>query len=290
MQKTYFRYVLLVPALLILAATTIYPIAFAFVLSFREWKIAKSPTPGPFIGFENYQRAFSDANFWNALKVTSMYTVMGVGLAVGLGLAIALLLQKPTRASRIVKPLLIFPFAVSLALKGYSFRFMLVPEFGVLDRILDTLFPFVAELNWLAHPFWALFWMSVPEVWGWAPLIALMFLGALGSISPEIFEAAKVDGATNFELFWHITLPLLRPIIVIVTLLKSIFSLRMFDLVRTMTAGGPGRATETLNYYIYTVGFNFFDMGYASSLAVILAVLLSLFALLYSRVLLGGEK
>ena len=126
------------------------------------------------------------------------------------------------------------------------------------------------------------------ETWGWAPLIALMFVGALGAISPDIFNAAKIDGATNWEVFRHITLPLLRPVILIVTLLKTIFSLRMFDQVVTMTGGGPGKATQTINYYIYQIGFGrSLDMGYASAIAYILVVLLSIFAFFYVKVLLN---
>jgi len=112
-----------------------------------------------------------------------------------------------------------------------------------------------------------------------------MFVGALGSISPDIFEAAKVEGATNWQLFWKVTLPLLSPVIVIVTLLKTIFSLKMFDQVVSMTGGGPGRATQTLNYYVYINGFRFLDMGYAAALSYILIIALSIFAVIYVRML-----
>ena len=199
----------------------------------------------------------------------------------------ALVLQKPSRFNTVVKTTLIFPFAVAPALKGYSWRFMLNPSWGVYDTMLDTIFPFAADVVWLSNAFWAQFWLAMSEVWGWAPLIALMFIGALGSISPSIFEAAKVEGANNFELFWNITLPLLKPVIIIITLLKTIFSLKMFDQVVTMTGGGPGRATQTLNFYVYLNGFRFIDMGYASALAYLLIIALTVFAILYVKALYG---
>lgn len=275
------------------------------------------------MGFDNYIRAFTDRNFLNSFFVTVNFTILSVALSVIIGLAIALLLQRQSRINTFTKTLLIFPFAVSPALKGYSFRFMLNDNYGVFDAIFDPIFSalgFIVTLGglikypafsigwepnrvnvipeisfpitnttvWLGEDFWALFWIAMSETWGWAPLIALMFIGALGSISTDIFNAAKIDGATNWEVFRHITLPLLKPVILIVTLLKTIFSLKMFDQVVTMTGGGPGRATQTINYFIYQTAFGrSLDMGYASAIAYILVVLLSIFAFFYVKVLLS---
>ncbi len=290
MRSKSFKFILLAPAVFVILATTTYPLLNALLTSFRDWRLTSSPTPGDWIGLENYRRALSDAGFLNSAWVTLEFTVLSVVLSVVIGLGMALLLQRQGRVNAVVKTLLIFPFAVSPALKGFSWRFMLNPSFGVYDASIDTVFPAAANIVWLGEPFWALFWLAMSEVWGWAPLIALMFIGALGSISPEIFQAAQIDGATNWTTFRFITLPLLRPVILIVTLLKTIFSLKMFDQVVTMTGGGPGRATQTLNYYIYQSGFRNLDMGYASALAYILVISLSIFAFLYVRVLLGRRE
>ena len=285
MRSRHMKFIMLVPALLVVVVTTGYPFVSAVVLSFREWRMNRSPTPGAFVGFDNYVRGFHDRFFWNSIGVTIIFTIISVSMAVIIGLAIALLLQKSSRLNTVIKVCLIFPYAVSPVLKGYSWRFMLNPEWGVLDGLIDSLIPPLADVVWLSHPFWAQFWLATSEVWGWAPLIILMFIGALGSIPPEIFDAAQVDGATGFQLFRHVTLPLLRPVIVIITLLKIIFSLKMFDQVVTMTGGGPGRATQTLNYYVYINGFRFVDMGYAAALACLLTVLLAVCAILYVRAL-----
>jgi len=277
------KFILLAPAVLLVLATSTYPLIFALVTSFRRWRLDRSRTPQDFIGLDNYLRAFDDRFFWNSINVTVTFTVVSVVLSVIIGLAIALVLQKPGRFNTFLKTLLIFPFAVSPALKGYSFRFMLNPSYGILDQWLDAAFPWTTDIVWLSHNFWALFWLAISEVWGWAPLIALMFIGALGSISPDIFEAARVQGTTNWQLFRYITLPLLSPVIIIITLLKTIFSLKMFDQVVTMTGGGPGRATQTLNHYVYHAGFVTLDMGYASALGYILISVLTLFAYFYVR-------
>ena len=286
MRNSNFKYVLLLPTMLILVVTTFLPILQVANLSFQRWQITRSLTPQGYIGFDNYIRAFQDADFLNSLWVTFAYTSMTAFFSIVVGVFIAVTLQRSSFWANIVKALLIFPFAISLTLRGYSYRFMLLDGQGIIDTILDFFFPFMSDVIWLANPFWALFWMSAALFWAWGPLGGLMILGALNNIDRSIFEAAKVDGATNWRTFTNITLPLLRPMIMVVALLITLFSSRMFDLVLTMTGGGPGRATETLNFFIYRVGFKIFDMGYASALAMILTVILIFLSYLYSRMLL----
>lgn len=281
----YSKYILLGPSLLVLVATAFYPMMFALIVSFRDWRLAYSLTPGDFVGFDNYIRALSDKAFHNSLLLTIKFVLISVPLSIGIGLGIALLLQKHTPLSTFTKTLLLLPFGVAPALKGYSWRFMLDPGYGIFDAMIDKLIPPLADVVWLQEEFWALFLLAVTEVWGWAPLIALIFLGALGSINRDVLEAAKVDGATEWQLFWWVTLPLLGPVILLVTLLRMIFSLRVIDQVFTMTGGGPGDSTETLNFFVYKVGFQFFDIGYASALAYILMAMLFAVSYFYVKTL-----
>ena len=288
MRKKYVVVLLLLPAIFVLASTTLYPIVRAFITSFRVWQLDKTPTPGNFVGFRNYLRAFDDPHFLNSVLVTLNYTVVSVILSVVIGLIIALVLQKRSIVSTVLKACLILPYAMAPALKGYSWRFMLNPYFGVIDSIIDTFLPWFSEVVWLGSPGWALFWLAVTEVWGWSPYIGLVFIGALDSLPQQVFEVAQIDGANKIQTFFHVTLPMLRPIIVMVTLLKIIFSVRQFDAVVTMTGGGPGRATETVNYFIYKSGFRFFDMGYASALAYLLVFGLFIFAFIYVKKVVRG--
>ena len=322
-KKRWVPWVLIGPALIVIVATTVYPLLAALYFSFHKYKLRKPPqfaiqlaseAGDPLISIDwsalsldNYALAFSDSRFINSLNVTFWFTVLSVALSVLIGLFIAVIVQKEGTLHTFTKVLLIFPFAVSPALKGYSWRFMLNEEYGIYDLLIDNLIvaplnaliylfntlPFVditpisESIVWLGHHFWSLFMLAMSETWGWAPLIALMFVGALGSIDIQIFEAARIDGANNFQIFWRVTLPLLRPVILIVTMLKTIFSLKMFDQVVTMTGGGPVRATQTINYYIHQVGFvRSLDIGYASAMSYILVVILTVLAALYvSRVL-----
>ncbi len=287
-KKTYL--ILLAPAIVALASTTLYPFFNALITSFRVWQLDKTPTPGQFVGFQNYARVFSDPNFLNSVIVTINYTIISVALSIVIGLVIALMLHRPGRFNAILKICLILPYAMAPALKGYSWRFMLNPYFGVVNALLDTFMPWWQDVVWLGTPGWALFWLAVTEVWGWSPYIGLVFIGALDSLPNQIFDVAKVDGANRLQTFWYVTLPMMKPIIVMVALLKIIFSVRQFDAVVTMTGGGPGRATETVNYFIYKTGFRFFDMGYASALAYLLVAGLFIFAFLYVRGVIRGGK
>jgi len=284
-RNPYTKFLLLAPALLLVVATTIYPLINAFLLSFQRWRLNRTPQPSGFVGIDNYLFAFKDKFFAQSVLVTLEYTTLSVVLSLIVGLGMAMILQKRTKLNLFVRLFLIFPFAVSPALKGVSFAFFLNHDYGIFHALISAIFPPAKDMVWLADPFWALFWIAISELWGWAPLYALTFIGALGSISPEIFEAAKVDGAQNWDMFWKITLPMLRPVLIIAALLKTIFSLKLFDQVVTMTGGGPGRSTQTLNYYVYLTGFRTLDMGYAAALSFILFAALAIFAYFYMRTL-----
>ena len=283
------RWALLLPALIVIGAVILYPMLSSLITSFRSWQLIMSPAPGPFVGLDNYSRAFSDAGFLNSLRVSGLYLLISVPLSIVLGLGIALILSKPTRLNTFARALLIFPFAVAPVLKGYSWRFMLNPEYGVYANMVGGVIPPLKGYLWLGHDFSALLVIAFSEVWGWAPLFALMFIGALGSIPGETTEAARVDGATNWQIFWRITLPLLAPVIYIVALLKIISAFKMFDQVAIMTGGGPGDSTQTLYYYVYQLAFRNLDMGYASAVSYILVILMGVLAFLYVRTLMRRD-
>jgi multiple sugar transport system permease protein len=284
------RWWLLGPAILLIGATVIYPMVSSFITSFRDWRLINSPDPGPFVGFGNYARAFSDRGFLNSLRVSGVYTLISVGLTLLLGLSMALLLSKPTKLNTFTRALLIFPFAVTPVLKGFSWKFMLNPEYGVYAQMVGAVIPALKGYLWLGHDLSALFVIAFSEVWGWSPLFALMFIGALGSIPPETTEAAKMDGATGLQIFFKITLPLLAPVIYIVALLKTISAFKMFDQVTIMTGGGPGDSTQTLYFHVYQLAFRNLDLGYASAVSYLLVALMAAIAFFYVRTLLSGKE
>lgn len=280
-SKSKSAYGLLAPSLIILAIMTLVPMIYNLYISTQSLVLSKGPT-GNFIGLTNYITVLQDGTFWKRLATTGIYTVMSVGMTIVLGLALALLLQRTSRTHTFIKMLLIFPYAISPAIKGYMWRFMLAPD-GLFDRALDTIFPWTADYVWLAMEGWSLFWVATTEVWGWTPMVALMFLGALGQINPSVFEAASLDGVKNTQMFRYITFPLVRPVVISTTILKTIFSLKMYDTIVTMTGGGPGDSTQTINYYIYQNGFKFTKLGYAAAMALLVCIIVIMLVAIYVR-------
>jgi len=284
MRDRHLKYLLVLPAVVVVFATAIWPLIQSLILSFRFWKLSKSSTPGPFIGWENYSWAiFEEPDFWNATLVTTVYTVLTVGLTTLIALGIALLLAPGGRLRLTVRTLLILPFAMSPALVGVSFRFMFNPEFGLFDAFFGLLIPPLAEVSWLSDPTLAFAVCVMADIWGWIPFITLVLIGGIAAVPKETIEAAYVDGASAFAAFRDVTLPQLMPVLAIVTILKSIFSIKTFDQIYMLTNGGPGNATQTLAHYAYFNGFKYYDMGYAASVAWIMVLPMIVLTYFYTR-------
>lgn len=244
---------------------------------------------GPFVGLDNYVRAFSDSQFWHSVLITLIFSGFTVLITIVFGIGVALLLSKEKRFLSYLRAILIIPFAMSAALVGYSWRFMLNSEYGLFDKIIDFFIPALADIEWLGTPQTSMAALVSVVVWIWLPFMSLMFISGLMGMPREVFEAAQVDGASRFRTLIHIILPMLRPIILIAAILMTMFSLKTFDPVVTLTRGGPGTSTEVLNFLIYKTGFRYFDMGYASALGYILAMITIGFVVIYMRRLVKGD-
>ena len=274
---------LLAPALLFVAAMALFPLVSSLALSFREWKLAASPRPGPWVGFENYVNLPDDPDFLESLRATALFVGLDVSITLAVALGTALLLQRAGRLSDFARVLLILPFVMSPALIGISFRFFLNPEFGIAHHLLGWLVPPLAEKVWLADATLAMAAVVASDVWHWAPYMTLVILGGLASIPRETLEASRVDGASPWATFRDITLPQLLPVLAVVLVLKTVFALKAFDTIFTLTSGGPGTSTQTLAYYVYHAAFSYYDMGYAAAAAYVLTALLLVLSALYLR-------
>ena len=290
MKDRTLSYALLVPAFVIVLATTLYPLAYSFVTSFREWDLTRQRRPGGFVGVENYAHAATESGFQNSLWVTTVFVVTSVVLTLVLAMSLALLLRRKGPLHTFTRIVLILPFAMSPALIGVSYRFMFNPEFGVLAQGIGAVFPWLRGTPWLADPDLAMAILVLTDVWHWTPYMTFMCLGGLASIPRETEEAARIDGASNLRIVFGIVLPQMRGVLLVVAVLKTIFALKMFDQVVTLTGGGPGTSTETMAFFIFNVGFKWFDMGYASALAWILTVIMGAISAWYVRMLLSERK
>ena len=283
-----YKYALLTPAILLIALTTIYPLIQSFWISLHSWDLTRSVNIESFVWFDNYIRAFSDTQFWNSVLVTIIFTVGTVATTIILGFGVALLLSKEKKHLSFLRAVLIIPFALSPALVGYSWRFMLNPEYGLFDRIIGFLIPPLADVVWLGSPTTAMIALISVVVWIWLPFMSLMLISGLMGLPEEVFEAAAVDGASKWTILIKITVPMMKPILLISTILMTMFTLKAFDPVVTLTQGGPGTSTEVLNFLIYKTGFRYFDMGYSSALGYILAIITVGFVVVYMRSLNKG--
>ncbi|MFY8040920.1 MAG: carbohydrate ABC transporter permease [Bosea sp. (in: a-proteobacteria)] len=277
------RYLLLVPALVIVLGTTLWPLGSAIATSFRNWRLKRSPVPQGWVGLDNYAFAFEEPEFWNALQVTAVFVTLDVVIAVAVSLGLALLLRRAGVLQSLTRAVLILPFAMSPALIGVSFRFMFNGEYGVLAKGIGWLVPPLADVIWLASPGYAMAALILSDVWHWFPYLTLIFLGGLAAVPVETEEAALIDGATAWQTTLLVVLPQIKGVIAVALVLKTIFALKMFDSVQTLTGAGPGITTQTLAHYVYTIGFVHYDMGHASALAIVLTAILVGIGILYTR-------
>ena len=284
MRDSVLKYLLVLPAILIVLSTAIWPLAEAARLSFTVGRLSRPLSLDQYIGFENYSWAFfEDPAFWNAVLVTVVFTILTVVITTILALGLAILLAPGGRLRSFCQALLILPFAMSPALIGISFRFMFNPEFGLFDAFFGIIFPPLADISWLASPTLAFAVIVITDIWGWIPFLTLILIGGLASIPNETIEAAQVDGAGRWRVFRDMTLPQLAPVLAVVIILKSIFSLKAFDHVYMLTNGGPGTATQTLSHYIYFNGMKYGQIGYASSVAWLMVIPMVFLTYAYTR-------
>ncbi|WP_137178298.1 carbohydrate ABC transporter permease [Roseomonas sp. AR75] len=287
MRDRTLKYLLILPAALIVLGTTIWPLGVSLVTSFRDWRLTRSLTPGPFIGTEHYLIAFTDdPDFANAAMVTGLFVLIDVTLTVVSALGLALLLRRAGVLQSVTRAVLILPFAVSPALVGISFRFMFNAEMGVFTWLAGVLAPPLQGFVWLADEWAALLVLVFSDAWRWVPYMTLVVLGGLAALPREPEEAARIDGATEWQVLRDVTIPALLPVLAVVAILKTVFALKMFDQVVTLTGGGPGAATTTLAYLVYSIAFRWYDMGYASAVAWILTAILVFLAIWYMKLIL----
>lgn len=284
MRQSRLAYALLAPAILIVAATTIYPMVSSFWTSLHLFNLSRSLELGRFVGLQNYTDAFTDdPEFPEVLRVTATFVILNVALTILGALGLAILLRRAGVGQSILRTLIILPFAMTPALIGISWRFMLNPDYGAINRTIGMILPFADQVNYLASPALAMASLLSADIWHWTPYFAFMLMGGLSTIPPETQEAARIDGATERRVFFDVTLPQLLPVLGVAIVLKSVFALKVFDMVVTMTAGGPGRSTSTLSFFAYHLGFRDYDFGYASAVAYLLTIVLFALSLLYMR-------
>lgn len=266
-----FAAALLAPAFMALLATTTFPLLFLAWTSTQRMDLAMPFLDGS-VGVGNYRDLLVDGRFWSSLSISLAYTVSTVVLQVVVGLALALFVMEMRRGQAVFRLVAILPVVLSPAVVGMVWRtFMLAPEFGIVDYLAIT--AGLGSRNWLGDPTLALVSVIVIHTWQWTPFAFMVLLASLAALPEDIYEAARLDRADAWARFRRITLPLLRPAIVMVVIMRTMVALTAFAAIFTVTGGGPGTATEILNLYAYRKSFTELSIGYGSALAVALLIL-----------------
>jgi multiple sugar transport system permease protein len=273
------------PAVVTLFLIVIIPIVFNLYLAFNKWTIGLGQPR--FIGLGNFIELLSDERVLNGVKVMIYFSGLSLSLEMALGLLIAVYFNRQFKGSEIVQAIYILPFAATPVAVALIWRIMLNPEIGVMNYLLRSVG--LPGSLWVSSPLTVIPALVMVDVWKWTPMITLIVLAGLKSLPHEPYEAARVDGASALQIFWYITLPLIRPVLIAALMLRSLDNLKEFDMLYTITQGGPGIASETLYLYSYNVGFSFFKAGYGSALMVVVFLIVLVFNVVMNRLRLSTQ-
>lgn len=273
-------YLLLAPIILLVGGLILVPIVGTLISSFYR-NITFLP-PVKFIGLGNYKRLFSDLNFWHSVFITVGFTVVSVLLESILGMFYALIIHEKFRLRGIMRAIVLIPWAIPTIVSAKTWQLIYNYNYGLLNYLFMRIHLSSHPINWLGSPMSAFTSIVIADVWKTAPFMAILFLAGLQSIPESIYEAARVDGASMTQEFFKITLPLLRPVIIIALIFRTIDALRIFDLIYVLTGGGPAGSTSSISVYgfkAYILG----DFGYGSSVSVFTFLLIFLFTVIYLK-------
>ncbi|HEX6994959.1 MAG TPA: sugar ABC transporter permease [Gammaproteobacteria bacterium] len=272
----------LAPAAAVLAVVTFFPIVYVLWLSLTHYSlIGDAPS---FAGVENFARLFADTRFWNALGNTLYFTVVSVALEIAIGLGFALLLARPFVGRAPMRAVVLLPWAIPTVVAARMWEWMYNGDFGVINYLFRT------DTNWLGDPVWAMHAAIAMDVWKETPFVALLLLAGRLSIAPDLYQAARLDGAGAWRSFRHITWPLLKPLLLIVLIFRTIGAFRVFDAIYVLTGGGPANTTETLSIYAYKMLFQALEFGYGSAIAVAVFVCVAIITAAYVRLLKEAQR
>ena len=279
----WYPYLFIMPSFLLLMALIIYPTFFVISNSFYFWNLQTSPVPMQFVGLKNFELVFSATPFIDSLRNTLILAIVGTFIEFWFGMGIALLLNVSVPGSAVFRSLLIMPVTIAPVVTGFLFRYMYYREGGLITWILLQLGIPVSARGLLGEESTALASVLVADIWQWTPFAAILLFAGLLAISDEVKEAARVDGASGWMMFWRITLPLVRPTAAIFIMLRFMQLFNMFDLVLVLTRGGPGTSSRTLAYNLYQEGLANYNIGIAAAMTVMIVLLVTLLTNFYIR-------
>lgn len=285
-NRKVFPWVLMAPTLIILFALGIYPFLYALYIAAHNFILSKPYIPRYFVGLYQYQSVIQDPEFWHALETTIWFTAQAVFFEFWLGLGLALLFARKLRGIGFMRLFILIPMILPPLVAALIWRYMFYPGAGLATYYVGMI---TDALGWgavpfLSHPTIAFQTLIFVDIWEWTPFMFLMMSAGLASIPRQPYEAAEIDGASSWRVFWTITMPLLRPAILIAVVIRTMDAFRTYELIVIMTRGGPGNATTTLNVYLTKTGLEFFDASKAAAISLIMMMIIIMMSFVFIRV------
>ncbi|MDK2944715.1 MAG: multiple sugar transport system permease protein [Mesotoga sp.] len=282
-RKGLFGFIFLLPVIVMISIFFIYPLIKVVLMSFQEWKIMGGSS---FVGLSNYKKALVDDEFWKTLWNTIIYAIIVTPMIFVPAVLLANALKKTSRSTKILRTIFFLPYAISFVAASYIWQWIYNDSYGILNYILISLNLIGQPINWLGQTWLSRVMVSIMVAWKTLGFTMIIVIAGLQGISPQIYEAASIDGAEKSQVFRYITLPLLRPTLVLALILSLAGSFKAFDHFYIMTKGGPLKTTETIVMYINKIGFEFYDIGFGSAVSVIFLGILLLIS--YLQLKAGG--
>ena len=268
-------YLFVAPAVLLMGAGLIYPVVQGLLLSMQDWAIGTPMSTAEFIGADNYLRMLSDENVQESMWVTFKFGFFTITIEMTLGIALALLLEKPIRGASVFRTIFIMPLMISPVVVGLVWRYLYDARAGWINHYLEL--AGIEPLIWLGEPHLAFFAIVFTDIWQWTPFVFIIVIAGLQALPSEVLEASRIDGANTWQQIFLVKLPMIKSILIIALLLRLIDVFKGLEVMLIMTEGGPGLATELLSLHVYKTAFDAQQLGYAAAISVLL--LLIVFAL-----------
>lgn len=267
-------WLLLAPTLIIMNLVGVYPLLHSLYVSFTGLRPTNPTRHQGWVGLDNYARALGDEQFWHSIAMTGLFTACSVTLSLVLAVLMAILFNKKLPGFVLMRSVILVPMLITPIAVGLTWRIMMMPELGVLNHLLSLVG--IEPLLWASSRQTAMISMILVDVWQWTPFMFIIIFAGLKSLPKSPFESAAIDGAGPLTVFWQVTLPMLKPVIVIATLLRLLDAIRTYDTIYIVTRGGPDFATDLISVYLQRLNFRFFDLGYGAAVSwlVLLFVLL----------------
>lgn len=271
----------LAPAVLFLLITSVYPLVYSFWLSFHSWNMTIPRSRPVWVGLRNYENLWENAAFRNSLQVTLIFVFVAVSVEFLLGMGLALIATSRIRATGLIRTVMLFPLMIAPVVAGVLWRTLFHSTYGVINEAIGWVG--IPAQEWLGSPSQALPAVITVEIWQNLPVVAFVLAAGIQTLPVDLYKAAQVDGASQWQVFRRITLPLLKPVILVLLLLRIMDAFKVFDIVFTMTYGGPGQTTELLSMLIYKTGLRFFQIGQASAMSWVFLVGIFAISLIFIR-------